>query len=336
MSVHLLKGRDGSLLGAAVSDLVHRLVGDADRSLVVDEFDGEDYELARVIDAAQTPPFLADRRVVVARGIERFAVGESASEDLAALVRYLADPLPTTALVLTQSGGRLPKTVLDALKQAGAEVIDTDPGTGRARQHWMDEQLAGAGVRLDPGARQAIVERLGDDLGRLGPVLAVLEAAYGPGARVTADQVLPFLGEAGDVPPWELTDAIDRGDTAKALATLRRMQRGGGRHALQLMAVLHGHYQRMLQLDGSDASSEQEAAGLLGLKGSTYQARKALDQLRRLGHDGLVRAVQLLADADLDLRGRSGLPDEIVLEVLVGRLSRLAPPARPGVRPRGR
>jgi hypothetical protein len=35
------------------------------------------------------------------------------------------------------------------------------------------------------------------------------------------------------------------------------------------------------------------------------------------------RAVTLLADADLDVRGRSALPDVTVLEVLVGRLSRL-------------
>jgi hypothetical protein len=34
--------------------------------------------------------------------------------------------------------------------------------------------------------------------------------------------------------------------------------------------------------------------------------------------------VTLLAEADLDVRGRSALPAETVLEVLVGRLSRLS------------
>jgi hypothetical protein len=36
----------------------------------------------------------------------------------------------------------------------------------------------------------------------------------------------------------------------------------------------------------------------------------------------------LVAQADVDLRGRSGLPPELVLEVLVARLSRLAPGSR--------
>jgi DNA polymerase-3 subunit delta len=37
------------------------------------------------------------------------------------------------------------------------------------------------------------------------------------------------------------------------------------------------------------------------------------------------RAIDLLARADLDLRGETDLPAELVMEVLVARLSRLAP-----------
>ena len=36
---------------------------------MVDDFDGEEYELRSVVDAAQTAPFLTDTRIVVARGV---------------------------------------------------------------------------------------------------------------------------------------------------------------------------------------------------------------------------------------------------------------------------
>lgn len=327
MSVHFLKGSDAALLGAALGELVHRLLGDADRSMAVSDFDGDEYELGSVVDAALTPPFLTDLRVVVAREIGRFD-----TEAVAPLVRYLADPMPSTELVLTSSGGRLPKALTDAFKAGGAQTQDTDPGTGKARQGWLDEHLAGAAVSLDDGARRAVAERLGEDLGRLAGVLEVLESAYGTHRRLHADDVLPYLGEAGSVPPWELTDAIDRGETVLAMTRLRRMLRAGGRHPLQLMAILHGHYQRMLQLDGTDARDEKAAAEVLGIKGSTFPARKALDQTQRLGHEGIARAVSLLAEADLDLRGRRALPEELVMEVLVGRLSRLAPATRSSTR----
>jgi DNA polymerase-3 subunit delta len=88
------------------------------------------------------------------------------------------------------------------------------------------------------------------------------------------------------------------------------------------MAVLHNHYARLLRLDGSGVRSEKEAAELLGMKGrSTFAAKKALQQSRRLGTDRLRVIVGLLAQADLDLRGAKAWPDELVMEVLVARLA---------------
>ena len=102
------------------------------------------------------------------------------------------------------------------------------------------------------------------------------------------------------------------------------MTTGGDRHPLQVMATLHGHYSRMLLLDGAGVTGEKDAAALLGLKGSTFPARKALTQARKLGHDRVVRAIDLLAAADLDLRGGKAWPEDLVMEVLVARLTRLA------------
>ncbi len=140
----------------------------------------------------------------------------------------------------------------------------------------------------------------------------------------------PFLGQAGAVPPWDLTDAIDRGDAAAALGALRRMTQAGERHPLQVMAILHGHIAAMLRLDGAGIADGEAAAAALGRdpKRSAFPAKKALEQGRRLGSDGVARAVGLLAEADLDLRGAKGWPEELVLEVLVARLSRLAPRRR--------
>jgi DNA polymerase III subunit delta len=318
MGVRLLKGDDPTLLADAVRRVVGELVGDGDRGLMVEELSGEEYEAAAVADAAQTPPFLTDRRVVVARGLDRFG-----ADDLAPIVQYLADPLDTSELVLEWTGGRIPKALLDAVKKAGGEVEDASAPSGRDRGEWLDGQLRESGVTLDAGAKKLVLDRLGDDVSRVGGVLATLAATYGPDERLGVDDVEPFLGEAGSVPPWELTDAIDRGDTAVALERLHRMMGAGERHALQVMATLTAHYSRILRLDGADAPDEKTAAALLGMKGSTFPAKKALTQARRLGSDGVRRAIALLAEADLDLRGAQAWSNELVLEVLVARLSRL-------------
>ena len=321
LPAYLVRGDDATVTADAVKALVAELVGDADPTLVVEELTGEDTTLAAVVDAAQTPPFFADRRVVVAREVGRFT-----SQEAAPLVAYLADPLPTTTVVLVGGGGQLPRALIEAVRKVG-HVVEAGVPTGRARSAWMANRLRGGPVRLDAQATALVGAHLGDEVGRLGSLLETLASAYGQGAKVGAEEVTPFLGQAGPVAPWELTDAIDAGDTAAALDHLHRLLGAGGRHPLVVTATLHTHYARMLRLDGAGIADEREAAAALGLTGSTFPAKKALAQARRLGHAGVARAITLLADADVALKGTVEWPPELVVEVLVARLSRLAPRA---------
>lgn len=325
--IRLVKGDDDTVRGDAVRDLTNELLGDLDPGLALDRVEGQDYDLAVAVDAAQTAPFLTDRRVVVARHLARFS-----AEDLAPLVTYLGDPLASTDLILVWekapgATGRLnpvPKRLTEALTAAGGEVVDASVGTGKARQAWMDEQFAASSVRFDRSAKDLVVAHLGDDVDRLGALIATIESTYGPGAKVDGPAVTPFLGDAGQLPPWAITDAIDKGDIGVAIERLHRMLGAGGMHALQVMAILTTHFRRILALEGADVGNEAEAAALLGMKGSTYPAKKALARAHRLGHEGSAQAVGLLAQADVDLRGKTAWPDDLVLEVLVARLARLS------------
>lgn len=320
---YLVRGDEPTLLADAVAALTAELVGEDDASFVVEDFGGEDYEVAAVVDAAHTPPFFGDRRVVVARGVGRFT-----ADEVAPLIAYLADPLPSTAMVLVGGGGQVPRGLVDALKKVGT-IVDAAAPTGRKRVAWIARRVDEHDVRLEPAAVELLAEHLGDDLGRLASMLDVFVAAYGTERRLAVDDVRPFLGEAGSVAPWDLTDAIDGGDVTGALEQLRRITGAGGRHPLEVTATLHGHYRRMLRLDGAGIETEADAAAALGLTGSTFPAKKALTQSRRIGHDGVARAITLLSEADLALKGEVDWPGDLVLEVLVARLARLAPrPAR--------
>jgi DNA polymerase-3 subunit delta len=329
LPVYLVRGDDEGLRGQAARELVHQLVGDDDHGLVVEEHQasGDDADTAAVVDAAQTPPFLTARRVVVVRDI-----GAYGTDALGPLLQYLADPLPTTTVVLVAGEKAVrAKGLLDIVRKVGHIVEAGVPTQRGGRSSWLGERLKEAPVRLEAPAVALVDSHLGEDLGRLTNLLEALAAAYGRGSRIGVAELEPFLGEAGAVPPWDLTDAIDAGRTAQALDVLHRMLRAGERHPLALLSTLHGHYARMLRLDGAGVADEAAAAAVLGLKGSTFPARKALAQGRRLGHVGVSEAVRLLAEADLDLRGFERVwPDELVMEVLVARLSRLAPRASAG------
>jgi DNA polymerase-3 subunit delta len=344
--IYVLKGDDDVLLEDTMVELVHGLVGDGDRTLMVEELDATryesdsgDYQIGPLVDAAQTPPFLTERRVVVGRHGAVF----STTEAVAPLIAYLADPLPSTSLVLVWEKGpktgaklnKMPTKLADAIKRSGGVVVDTGAGSGKARSQWLDEHLKDAAVKLDASARKVIEEQIGEDAGLLVGLLATLEGVFGTGAKVGAEDLTPYLGQEGGAKPWDLTDAIDRGDVTGSLEKLHRIMGSSGQHPLQIMGTLTNHYLRMLALDGAGVADEQRAAEILGIKGSTFPAKKALAQARKLGPERLAEFTVLLAQADIDLKGAKAWPPELVVEVLVARLASRTPSSS-GARSGGR
>ena len=329
----LLTGDDPTLINEALRSLIEKALDGQDRSLALEELNEtaylveNEYSAARLVDAAQTPPFLTERRVVVGRHGGRF----STKDLVAPIVEYLADPLHTTRLILVWEKGENPthqklsappKSLKEAIEVAGGAIQHCSVGRGREADQWLQKRFDAADLRFDRSARNAITQRIGEQRTRVVALFATLEAVFGTEKELSASDVEPYLGQAGGVAPWDLTVAIGAGDVAKSLDRLHRMQESGDRHPLAIVSALHAHYGRLLRLDGSGITTENGASEALGIKG--FPAKKALQVSRRLGPGGAGKAIKLLAVADLDLKGRTAWPPELVTEVLVARLASLA------------
>lgn len=341
MSIRLIQGDDPVLVGEAVTSAIDELVGDGDRGLMLEVLSEADYRTAddgydpaRVIDAARTPPFLTDRRVVVARHASRFA----RKDEYGPLADMLSEPIETTDLVIVWERGidptvsrmpTLPKALKSAIEVAGGVLVKTSAGSGKAAKDWLRSQLGASSLDFEPAAASAVEDLIGEESGRVVGVIRTLEGALGEGARVSAADVETYGGsDRGGVVPWALDDLLDRGDVAGSLGLLPRLipyeggpsDRSGA--AFRLLAVLQRRYANMLRLDGAGVGSDKAAAEILGI--SAFPAKKVRTQGTRLGFDKLRRATELLAEADLQLRGTVDWPSELVMEVLVARLASLS------------
>ena len=111
------------LRGEALEQLLAELVGDDDRTLAVEEFtvpgraapgeaesdapsgaEGREEVVAAALNAAQSPPFMTGRRIIVLHEAGNLGAG-----DVAPLVTYLARPLDTTAFVVAGGGRASPE-----------------------------------------------------------------------------------------------------------------------------------------------------------------------------------------------------------------------------------
>ena len=349
-AAYLVKGTEPSLRNRVVDDLLVELLGADDATLALEDItipgragagddgdapagaDGRDVAVAALLNAAGSPPFMTEHRIVVVRD-----AGALTAADVDGIVWYLDDPLDTTILVFVAGGGTMPSALTKKLKEIGAEERAPD---SEKTDKVLIAAAHDAGLLLAPDAARTITAHLGDDAGRVAALVDVLGAAFGPGTTISADDVRPYLGEAGAVPSYLLTNAIESGDPAAALETLHRLltvssaQQPRPMHPLQVMGMLTGYYRRILRLDDPVLRTPTDAVAALGGKVKEYPARKALDQARALGASGIRQAFDALFQADLDLKGARGIPEQTVMEVLVVRLARLS--ARSGTGARGR
>jgi DNA polymerase III delta subunit len=263
---------------------------------------------------------MTECRVVVVREI-----GNLTSEQGKWLAEWMADPLDGVHLVLVAGGGRV-TAALDKAAKALAEVAGP---AGEQTSAALANATKAARLKLSSDAATRITTHLGDDAGRVPELVELLRATYGSGATLGVDDVEAYLGELGTAGRFDLTNAIDRGDLGAALEVLHRLLTATSAsqpkplHPMQVMASLVYHYQRLLRLDDPSITTKEQAAAVLGMK-SANGARFPLEAARRLGTDGLREALGLLAQAELDLRGQSGLDERTAIDVLVARLAALS------------
>ena len=319
----------------ALHNVVATALGDLDPSLALQDFTVKDASgsgesvISSVLEALNTPPFLVERRVVVVRDAQSLL-----SEELVSLLSWMNNPAAGIVLVLAVVGAKSHKLV-----KAAGDVVDVNVGTRpKDRTAFITEKMKEYRVNLDGAGASKIADQVGDDVARVDALGRLLASIYGS-APLNFLHVEPYLGDAGGVPEWDLTDALDSGNATAAITVARRMLDSKGRAGVQIIFLLQRYYLRMARLEGSGVTSSEEAAQLLGM--NPFGAKKLLASATRMGAERVGDAVHIIANADVDLKGGvsfggkdlntdQDMTDVTVIEVLVARLARLSAGSRRG------
>jgi DNA polymerase-3 subunit delta len=326
-------GSDATMVYDALHNVIATALGDLDPSFALQDFTAKDVTssvdsvLALVMEALNTPPFLVDRRVVVLRDAQTLN-----SDEVATLTSWMQSPAPDVVLVLAVVGAKSNKLV-----KAANDVVEVNVATGhKSRVAFVNDTMTKYRVSVDAAAASRISDQVGDDIARVDALARLLASLYGS-APLSIGHIEPYLGDAGGVPEWDLTDALESGNAAKAITVARRMLDSRGRAGVQIIFLLQRYYLRMARLDGAPVSSAEEAGQLLGM--NPFGAKKLLAMANKMGSERIAEAVSLIANADLDLKGGVSyggkdldtdmdVTDLTVIEVLVARLARLSAAAR--------
>jgi DNA polymerase-3 subunit delta len=291
--VHAILGPDSFLAEAALERLLAESLG-KEREGALQVLHGDESTWGRLVETARTGSLFVSSRALVVRGADGLKGDEEA------LAGYLDDPSPDVTLVLMAVKPDRRRTAWKGIT-AKATLHSAEPKKGQALRGYVAEQLRERSVRLDQGALEELIERVGQDLRRLIGEIDKLEA-WGEGKQrtLTAEDVAEVSGRGMAKPLYRLGDAIAGREQAKALALVEELIENGEEGPLILGTVHRSLRQMRAVLALRDARvPRDQIAGLLKLPGNmAFKVQSLLEASRRWSDAELGRAMHAIARAD--------------------------------------
>ena len=208
--VYLIYGPEDLLLDRAVTRLRDRFAEEGDTDFNAMTFDGDAADADEIVAAANTLPFMAERRLVVVRGVDKMSA--SAQERLA---RYAEDPADFTTLVLVAEKVNKSTKLYRAVEKSGQVAqYKADKSEYPAQ---VREMFASRGRQADRDAVELLVQAVGLDLKHLEIEVDKAVAFGGKKERLSRADIEAVLATEADTTMWDFLDALSARDAALSI-----------------------------------------------------------------------------------------------------------------------
>jgi DNA polymerase III subunit delta len=246
-----------------------------------------------------SPSLFGGGGVVVIRAVQ------DAGKDVAdEITRYAADPAPDVVLILTHAGGGKGKALLTSLNKMSPAVPVTDcPKITRFsdRLDFTRGEFRRAGKVADESGLRALLDAVGSDLRELAAAASQLAADVdGPIGEAAVARYYHGRAEASG---FSVADRTVEGRLTDALEQLRWALATGVPPVLITSALAQGV--RLLGRVGAAPRGKNSAALAADVGAPPWKIDRVRQQLRGWTPDGVGRALQLVAQADMDIKGEA-------------------------------
>jgi DNA polymerase-3 subunit delta len=315
---YLIHGDDHGRIGERRASLRARAEAESGAGgLEVLEGDASTPENVGLALSAMT--FAIGRRFIVVDGAERWKQADVDAHVVPALAGL---PPDTTVAFFAREDGRakvaasLPK----AVKKAGGDVVEQATVKARELPKWALAEAQRLGLDLEPAAAQALVAQVGERQQRILRELEKLALEHGPGVRLTVEDVADAAADSAEIQVWGLVDALvarDRHAVFKAYLELREQGEAVGR----LIPLMARRLREVLAIADRLEAGESPAQVKSSAKGSPWALDRRIKEARTTDPDALRRAIETLADLELQTRGIGELSDDTAAIRALGRMA---------------
>jgi DNA polymerase-3 subunit delta len=236
--LYYIYGDEPYLVDRGVRLLLAGGVADEFRDFNQSVFYGNEARGDEIVEAAQTLPMFAERRLVLVR--KSSALSAAALEMLS---EYVQDPAPTTCLIFQgEKIDQRKKFFLDLKKRnclvEYRRLYENQLGV------FIRNETAAYSKRLEPAAQEMLVHLVGNNLQELATQIEKAATYVGERETIKVDDIRRIASDTKVDSVFDLANAMGEKDLVKALRSLHTILRDG-EAPLMLLAMIARHYRQL-------------------------------------------------------------------------------------------
>lgn len=313
--VYLFYGPERLLLNETLDKLTAFLAPGGTGDFNYEKFDGGSASPSQVVNAANTLPVFAEKRLVVVTNVPWFSAAkgggeESQNSEMTTLMAYLENPSPTTCLVLV-AGEKVDgkRKTVKAIKKSG-QVIEFTSLKGMDLNKWMEKRFKEKGKKADRGALDYLAVAVGNNMSALDQEIDKAVLFAHPKTEVSLQDVTETVSKSSNLTVFNLVDAVSKKDSASAVLQLRELVQNGEAE-IKILALLARQMRILLQIKSLSGKGwgESQIASDLGLH--PFVVKKGLQQNKNFSIEELIKALEILLETDV--KSKTGKGEHLAL-----------------------
>ena len=270
-------------------------------------------EQGRLADEAGTIAMFGGSRLIRVSGTTR--------RNLADAVKPVLEQPPQDCHIVIEAGDLKKDSQLRRLvtRSASSVAIACYPDNDAALDRLIDVELAAAGLKMEPEARQILRSRIGSDRRASRNEIAKLTLYCHGRERISASDVLEVVGDVSQLATDDVVDAAIGGELTKLQTLLGRLFVSGAAPDMVILAALRQFQALQLARHRIDTERKPASAVVAEMRPPIFfQRRNAfLAALGLWNGEAIARALTRLDKAAFDARASSGLGQSLAATALI-------------------
>ena len=314
--LYLLYGSETFLPGRVQHFLIQHALEDHERDFNLDLVYGAESDANSVLALCQLVPMMAERRVVIVRGVEQL-------RDSRRLAHYAKNPNPG-AVVLLWCNGK-PRFNSDPYRTLRKKAVCAhfEPLKAHRVPVFVNRMARQSGCRLGEGVAEALIDSVGTSLATLVNELNKLQTYVGDRESITREDVVQASGQTRDINVFELQDALAARKREESLRICDQLLVSASNAQSESIAIVYAlttYFLRLWKLHGAAGPGKSSRVLAKEIGAPFWLIEKQLRALRYWPGQELIRVLGLLLSAETELKGGSQRSPRIIMTLMLNNI----------------